>query len=176
MMNQPDEGPGGYSNDPRKNLNPLNNEACTAAHHSGLMLSIRNPYAVAVVLGIKNIENRMWTPPVELINRRFWVHVGGTYLDDASGPRFLPGPHAHAAGAGIHGLAGTSLRGVVAGSVRLVSVIAGTDCFEPWCQRRPGSYAWRLDNLLNRFCVSLAGPRKGEKRDGNARTCSISTA
>ncbi len=47
-------------------------------------LSVMQPYAAAIIAGIKPVENRTWAPPAWLLGRRFLIHagLGEKYLDD----------------------------------------------------------------------------------------------
>lgn len=50
-------------------------------------LTIRQPWAGLTALGVKDIENRTWYPPDNLIGRRFAIHAGRTD-DPGRGPHF----------------------------------------------------------------------------------------
>jgi hypothetical protein len=39
-------------------------------------LTIRQPYASAIVAGIKKVENRSWHPPAHILGQRILIHAG----------------------------------------------------------------------------------------------------
>ena len=97
-------------------------------------MTIRNPWAAAIVLGHKDVENRTWKAPAGAVGRRFYVHVGQRYDREAVG----------AEGVEIHGLPGVGVRGAVIGSVELAGCTPAEDCQLSWCMGRAGSWAWLL--------------------------------
>ena len=101
-------------------------------------LTIWNPWAAAIVLGGKDVENRPWRAPAAFEGRRFFVHVGKQYQRDAVGPA------GGWSGPAIHGLPLAEVRGAVIGSVELVGCTPAEDCQLDWCMRLPGGWAWLL--------------------------------
>lgn len=41
-------------------------------------LSVRQPWASLLCAGVKDVENRTWTPPKELIGKKILIHAGST--------------------------------------------------------------------------------------------------
>ena len=41
-----------------------------------LALTVKQPFAWAIVAGVKDVENRSWRPPRGLIGKRIWIHAG----------------------------------------------------------------------------------------------------
>lgn len=41
-----------------------------------LALTILQPYASAIMAGVKPVENRSWRPPQHAIGQRLWIHAG----------------------------------------------------------------------------------------------------
>lgn len=98
-------------------------------------LTIRQPWAGLVALGVKDVENRSWRPPDELVGERFAVHAGR--WDDE--PRRMKR---------LEGLATSILEhdaldmtGFIVCTVRLVDVM--DDHGSPWAV--PGQWHWVLD-------------------------------
>ena len=50
-------------------------------------LTLWQPWASVVALGIKKIENRRWKPPASVIGRRIAIHAGKTY--DEKGAKLI---------------------------------------------------------------------------------------
>jgi hypothetical protein len=48
-----------------------------------LCLSVRQPWASAIVAGIKLVENRTWPPPDRVIGTRILIHAGNSFEDYA---------------------------------------------------------------------------------------------
>ena len=49
-----------------------------------LALTIHQPWASAIVLGPKRVENRTWRPPATLVGQRLAVHAGKVLSREAS--------------------------------------------------------------------------------------------
>lgn len=45
-------------------------------------LSIRQPWAWLIINGPKDIENRTWAAPANVIGERIYIHAGKTFDDD----------------------------------------------------------------------------------------------
>lgn len=95
------------------------------------VLTIRQPFASAIVAGLKDLENRSWEPPDWLMSRRILVHAGSrwhglwpqfAHLCDA--PKNLP-------------------RGALIGSVRVAAV--GKFEQNPWWV---GPLGWVLEDAV----------------------------
>lgn len=89
-------------------------------------LTVRQPWAGLIALGIKDVENRTWTPvPVLVPGDRFAIHAGTGYdrvdVDDRD-----PLCHVH---------------GVVIATVQLVDVVR--DSSSEWAQA--GKWHWVLE-------------------------------
>lgn len=93
-------------------------------------LTIRPPWAQAIVRGPKRIENRTWKPSAKLYGQRIAIHCGRRY--DAEGAEEMsalwwpPGVKAVA-----------NELGCLIGSVRLAGVVTDTD--DPWFS---GPFGW----------------------------------
>ena len=102
-------------------------------------LTIRNPWAAAVLLAEKDVENRTWRCPTSLVGSRVLVHAGKAYDARAKGA------WGSYSGGAIHRLPLADRRGELLGSVRVVDCVASEDCQLPWSQQVPGGWAWLLD-------------------------------
>lgn len=100
-------------------------------------LTVWNPWAAAILLGGKTIENRPWKPPADVIGRRILIHAGKRYDAQARGDGAF-------GGLTIHRLDLSDQRGVILGSVKLERAMEAEDCQLPWCQGVPGHWAWEV--------------------------------
>src|SRR4029077_13343257 len=48
-------------------------------------LTLWQPWASAIVLGPKRVENRPWAPPSKVLGKRIWIHAGLAYDGDRHG-------------------------------------------------------------------------------------------
>ena len=100
------------------------------------VLTIRQPWATAIILGAKDIENRTWTPGGRLpLGERFAVHAGAA-IDTEAPAYLLDAEHLRD-------------RGVVLGTVRLVSAHAAGSpvcacAGNPWAFWTDGVHHWIL--------------------------------
>ena len=46
-------------------------------------LSVRQPWAWLIVNGYKDIENRSWEPPKDVLGKRLLIHAGRAVVEDA---------------------------------------------------------------------------------------------
>jgi hypothetical protein len=93
-----------------------------------LALTVRQPWAGLIVLGVKDVENRTWLPPDDLIGERLAIHAAASWYEG-------PWPEVDTSHDLCHA------RGYVLGSVRLVDVVR--DSTSRWAGR--GHYHWLLD-------------------------------
>lgn len=115
-------------------------------------LTVWNPWAAAIVIGDKDVENRPWRAPASAEGRRFYVHAGKQYDDGAEGAGI------RWARRKVHGLPLGVVRGAVIGSVELVGCAEAEDCQLPWCMGVPGAWAWLLrDPRVFRRQVPMRG-------------------
>jgi len=99
-------------------------------------LTVRRPWAGAIALGIKPLENRSWKPPNRLIGCRIAIHAGMTY--DHDGARWI-----HDSGLWEPPGAATSPTGIVCVAT-LTGIVTVSD--DPWfCE---GSYGWLLTDIV----------------------------
>lgn len=94
-------------------------------------LTIRQPWAGLIALGVKDVENRTWRAPDDLIGGRFAIHAG-RWDDDQR----VDGLDVDTS----HELAHT--RGYVIATVRLVDVV--DDHWSRWAAR--GMWHWVLED------------------------------
>ncbi len=52
-----------------------------------LALTLHQPWASVVAAGLKNVENRSWTPPLDVVGERIAIHAGKTW--DDNGEKFI---------------------------------------------------------------------------------------
>ncbi len=119
-------------------------------------LSIRQPWASAIVDGPKRIENRTWQPPFDLIGERIWIHAAATYdVEGHESARKLWPVLDKDPTVEIGSRYSTNL-GAVLGSARIAGFgsdkffdvygKATEDIFEdPWWS---GPYGWLLDDVI----------------------------
>jgi hypothetical protein len=90
-------------------------------------LTIRQPWAGLIACGVKDVENRSWTPGTALaIGERFAIHAGTAYeMTDVDDDYPLCRVH-----------------GVIIATVRLVDVTRTSS--SEWAN--PGSWHWVLDS------------------------------
>lgn len=94
-------------------------------------LSVRQPWASAIISGAKQIENRTWAPPEDLLGSRIWIHAARSLSSD---------PEALAlCCANVEDL----VLGAILGSVVIDSVVTDDprDRFGPWWS---GPVGWIL--------------------------------
>jgi ASCH domain len=91
------------------------------------ILTVRQPWAGLIAVGQKDVENRTWMPPLELIGSRIGIHAGRV---DA--PRDHPDYADHDL---------CHVRGLIIATVRLADVV--DDCDSEWAI--PGNCHWILD-------------------------------
>lgn len=130
-----DNCPGGHHGDPT--LNPPNDPVPA--------LSIRQPWAWALVHGGKNPENRTWPPPERLIGRRWLAHASQRV--EVADLEFA----ASLAGLSFTGDVAVELRqlprGAIVGSFRLDGYHHARDC---------RSVITDADERFGRFCTRWA--------------------
>jgi hypothetical protein len=97
------------------------------------VLTIRQPWASAIFLAGKDVENRSWSTNHR---GRLWIHAGRA-TDRAE-------PDAWARDAGLRLPEERLPRGVILGCVELVDVVR--DSLSPWAM--PGEYHWVLGRPL----------------------------
>jgi hypothetical protein len=51
----------------------------SAPQDNDRVITVRQPWASALVTGAKAAEYRTWRPPFDVIGRRIWVHAGAAY-------------------------------------------------------------------------------------------------
>ncbi|MDD3310991.1 RNA-binding protein [Pseudodesulfovibrio sp.] len=121
-------------------------------------ISIRQPWAGLVVLGLKDVENRTWQLPRRRVGWRVMVHAGQEV--DGSAMRSARQPITQAAAdlasaRGINPEAFWRLArrwpqafglGALVGSVVLLGCV--TNSASPWANPTPGVYHWRLTSAL----------------------------
>lgn len=99
-------------------------------------LTIRQPFASAIMAGVKPVENRTWAPASQFIGERLYIHAGKTFwggdLDGLTNlwpdmPDDLP-------------------RGVLLGHVLLLGVVPVIH--RPRCPWSTGPLCWLLDNPI----------------------------
>lgn len=109
-------------------------------------LTVKQPWATLIMLGLKPVENRSWRPPSSLIGERFVIHAGKGYDKNADGfldsiglelPENLPS-------------------GCLLGTVKLDSVV--TDFESPWFS---GPLGWIIKDP-----VLFPSPRKARGKLG----------
>lgn len=121
------------------------------------VLTVHQPWAVAIIAGVKTLENRSWAPGSALsIGERFGIHVAMT----------RPSPDAVAFVLGCHPALASrvndvSLRGHIIGSVAFRGVVESSD--DPWFI---GPLAWRLSDPWEWRCPQPAKGRLGLWKGG----------
>lgn len=116
-------------------------------------ISIRQPWAAAILAGVKTIEVRSWKPQVETLPLRVLVHAGSVGSD----PGHLP----ESVYWDLH-------FGAIVGAVTIDSVIRYGDSYDRYCDDmedhyclcswwRPGLYGWKLTNPVKCDPVPLKG-------------------
>lgn len=123
-------------------------------------ITVWNPWAAAILLGGKDIENRWYAPPAAAVGKPLLIHAGKRYSDRAMGRGH------HCGGRLIHQLPLTEARGAFLGLVTLHDAVPAQECQEPWCEQMPGAYAWRL---VEPWVFRQPVPWRGEQRVWNAR-------
>jgi hypothetical protein len=109
------------------------------------VLSVRQPFAGLIACGQKDVENRSWLPPDDLIGRRIGIHSALALAGKEWGP--VP----DGSGEPLCGL-----RGFVLGSVRLVGVV--DDSPSEWAL--PGWHHWLLTDARRlRRPIQMRGAR-----------------
>lgn len=83
-------------------------------------LSVRQPWAYAILHMGKDVENRTWEPPANLLGVRFWIHASKKV--EALEPWELLGQRFTLADDGLCALAHLP-RGAIVGSARLADVV-----------------------------------------------------
>ena len=107
-------------------------------------LSVRQPYAMAIVNGWKTVENRSWRPARPL---RLLIHADVTF--DRHGAAFI-------ASLGIE-LPQASVRGAIIGTVPAAAFT--TDSLSRWAV--PGMWHWQLTEPVPATCPL---PCRGHRR------------
>lgn len=105
-------------------------------------LTLRQPFAWAVIKGFKSVENRGYLPPQAMIGQLIAIHAGVARVDDGDC-------------AWVKSRARTRMPdeldvGAIVGLVRLVAAVRGPRSLTRQ-QRRwyvPGSCAWILDDVI----------------------------
>lgn len=97
-------------------------------------LSVQQPWAWAIICAGKDVENRTWKPPEDLLGQRLWLHV-------SKEPQNIEPEDAVPAGSRlvVPRLAELPL-GVIVGSFLLVGTASSS--MSPWYA--PGAIAWRI--------------------------------
>lgn len=98
-------------------------------------LTVRQPWADAIVYGPKRVENRTWKPPAAVVGRRIAIHAG---------LRFERGVEAYMAARGYDLAARQPCTlGAIVGVARLARVVTESD--DPWfC----GPFGWILEDVV----------------------------
>lgn len=110
-------------------------------------LTINQPWASLIVLGIKDIENRNWLPASHVIGSRIIIHAGKTY--DHLGAFMLMNDH------GIVCHAQNFPRGAIVGSALLEGVVQSSS--SRWFR---GPYGWQFADARLIDPVPCPGSRK----------------
>lgn len=97
-------------------------------------LAVQQPWAWAILHAGKDVENRTWKPPDDLIGRRIWLHASKT-------PQNIEPEDAVPAGTRVEipRLADLPM-GVIVGSFLLLGT--ANSSLSPWYT--PGAIAWRI--------------------------------
>lgn len=112
-----------------------------------LALTVDQPWASLIALGIKDIENRTWSPEPELIGRRIVIHAGRTY--DHLGAFMLMNDH------GIVCHSHNFPKGAVVGTVVLADVVAAST--NKWFR---GPFGWHFTDARLLQPIPCPGNRK----------------
>lgn len=114
-------------------------------------LTLHQPWATAIELAGKRIENRGWRPPAGVVGRRIAIHAGRTFDEDVARQvmgRWLERDDL------VH--RARRQRGVVVCLARVVGVVEVSD--DPWFV---GPYGWVLEDVMR-----LTKPVKARGRQG----------
>ncbi|WP_419787239.1 RNA-binding protein [Pseudodesulfovibrio sp.] len=123
-----------------------------------IAISIRQPWAALVVLGLKDIENRTWKIPQRRIGWRVLIHAGKEIDANALSHARQPLNQAAADLATAKGIAPETYwrlarrwpqafeLGAIVGSVVLLGCTEGS--ISPWANQTPGIRHWRLVSAL----------------------------
>ncbi|MVN86564.1 ASCH domain-containing protein [Deinococcus sp. HMF7620] len=109
-------------------------------------LTIDQPFASLMAMGIKKVENRNWSPDESLIGRRIAIHAGRTY--DYLGSYMVKNDH------GIICHAAQFPRGAVVATATLKEVVTHLD--DPWFR---GPYGWIFDEIVMIEPLACSGRR-----------------
>jgi hypothetical protein len=82
-------------------------------------LTVKQPYASAIIAGVKPVEYRTWRAPDRLIGEMLLIHAGKRLATETEYRQFANGP-----------------RGAILGAVIVVDCIDGVDWWE-WVVRDP---------------------------------------
>ena len=112
-----------------------------------IAITIDQPWASLIAVGLKDIENRDWFPPKEIIGTRLIIHAGRKY--DYIGAFMLMNDF------GIVCYSHNFPRGAIVGSAVLQEVVE--DCSSEWFR---GPYGWRFAEVQMLDPVPCTGQRR----------------
>jgi ASCH domain len=114
---------------------------------SQLALTINQPWASLIAVGLKDVENRTWLPQPENVGKRIIIHAGRNY--DHLGAFMLMNDH------GIVCHASNFPRGAIVGTAVLNQVVE--DSTSKWFR---GPYGWMLTDAKLLQPIPCTGNRK----------------